>query len=720
MTSFVEVILPLPLSQTFTYSVPEEYAPLIQSGLRVLVPFREKTLTGVILSPVEGPPERIKSIRPILSVLDEAPLFSPSFLGFIFDLSRLSLTAVGELLKAAVPPEFLIKEKGGYKRLKMPTSEEIRLRFRKKFKEAEKIIGCLSEKKPHTWRFLCRQTQMNYPGLMALLSRMEKLGWACQEKRLQLPQRGKKASPPPGATQLSLGFPVTSELEPALNQVLEALFSQEFKPFLLLGSQGQREAFFLTLLNKWGAAAGNVLILTPDILGATTCGEKMVKIFGPKRVALLHAELASAKREATWQRIFRGEADIVVGPRSAVFAPLSKVRLIWITEESDEGYGHLEPAYDAREAAWLRAKQEGAVILYGSSAPSVGLYARAKERGFLLPLGEASLAPVRIVTSPSTGGKILSPEVREAIEQRLSRKEKIVIFLNRRGYASLIACPRCGQIALCPHCRRPLTLYVSRGKAVCHQCHYEEARWLKCPRCGSSGIEYRGHGLERVAEEIRRFWPQVRLSSLEAESAKGKKRRSAALKDWLSGRLDILIGTQFLLSSPGGTNLSLVVILYPEMMLAQADFRSGERVFQLIRRLQDEMASSSKSELLIQTAAPENYVFKALAKGGYEQFAAAELRFRRLLGLPPWQGLIQLTLSGQSLRGLARQARSLKEELEFSGERAEVLGPTVLPRMRRKNQVQILIKGKEREELVSRVYNLLKKKRVNYSAQVFY
>jgi len=685
-----------------------------------LVPFRERTLTGIILSQVERPPEKIKSVRPILSVLDEVPLFSPSFLGFILDLSRLSLTAVGELLKAAAPPEFLVKEKGGYKRLKTPTSEEIRLKFRKKFKEAEKIIGCLPEKKTRTWRFLSRQTQINYPGLMALLSRMEKLGWVGQEKRLKVPPRRKKALEPPAAIQLSLGFPVTPELEPVLNEVFRGLFSQEFKPFLLLGLRRRREAFFLALLNKWGTSAGNVLILTPDIVGATSFWEKMVKIFGPKRVALLHHELPGGKREATWQRIFRGEADVVVGPRSAVFAPLSKLRLIWITEESDEGYVHLDPAYDAREAAWLRAQQEEAVVVYGSTAPSVGLYARAKEKGFLLSLGEASFAPVRITTSASTGEKILGPEVRKAIEQRLSRKEKVVIFLNRRGYASLIACPRCGRIALCPQCRRPLTLYVSRAKAICHQCHYEEACWSQCPQCGSSVIEYRGHGLERIAEEIRRFWPQVRLSSLEADSAKGKKRRPAALKDWQRGRLDILIGTQFLLSSLEWTNSSLVVILNPEVMLAQADFRTGERVFQLIRRLQDEMVSSSKPELLIQTAAPENYVFKALANGDYEQFAATELRFRRLLGLPPWQGLIRLTLTGQSLRGLARQARSLKNELEFSGEPVELLGPTVLPRLRRKNQVQILIKGKDREEVVTRVYDWLKKKTVNYSAQVFY
>lgn len=714
MIPYIEVILPLPLEKTFVYSVPQELIEAIQVGVRVLVPFRTSTLTGIVYQIKKEPPEKDIQVKPILSVLDEKPVVSSSFIDFLQELSRISFVAAGELLKAALPPTFLVKEKGKYHLLKKPEREEIKEQFGKKYGQVEAVLNLFSSHKALSWRYL--QRKITFPELTSLLRRLESLGWVRMERKIQLRKR-KTSSVLGDVAQLKLDFHPHREFEPYLAEIEKALATKEFKKFLLFGPKARREDFFLSLLRKWSFGLPRGLILVPEIAEISSFLEKIIGLVGPKRIALLHGELSAKRRENTWLKIWRGEVDLVIGPRSAVFAPLPETRIIYLTEEADESYVHPSPFYDARKAAELRAQKERAIILYGSSAPSVSFYAKARNQAILLDLGQQA-GKITVIPCPSGGAKILSPDLQKMISERLSTGQKIALLVNRRGYASLLSCHRCGLIALCPKCHRPLTLYARKEKLVCHQCGFSERPWRRCPECQSSVIETKGHGLEAVEEEVKRLWPDARIRAVQAESLRGKEKLLKFKKEFDRGKLEIIIGTQFLLPHINWRQISLTAVLAPEMMLAYPDFRSGERVFYLIRRLQEEMEINGYGELVIQTATPENYVIKALAENNYDELAKSELRFRRLLDLPPWKCLARVVLSGRHLRGLGRLAREIRTKLTTSSGIEEVLGPSVLPSVRGKYQVQLWLKGKEKEELINSLSLILKGIRLSYLVEI--
>lgn len=710
MKRLVEVILPLPLYQFFTYSIPEELEPLAWPGVRVLVPFREKTLTGLIFREAQAIPDKVRVVKPVFSVLDEKPLLSPAFLNFIFEVSQISFSPVGEIIKAALPPRLFIEEKIYYRLKRVPSPQEIKLQFKKIKRQAQQVVSYLAPGERRSLPSL--QRKINYPGLALLLSRMEELGWVIREKKMR--PGGKRkiyTSFPEQVSQLSLEFPTASAFEAQLNEILQGLRKQdEPREYLLLGPKARREEFFLELLAKWRPQGRNILILFPEISPLGDAAEKIKSILGPRRLVLLHGELSPRVREANWLQILKGEADVVIGTRSAVFAPLPKLELILVLEEGNEAYINESPYYDTRQVARLRAEVEKATIIFSDSAPSVSLYSRAKEKGCLLRLDDRPLPSVRFIAYPSSRKRLISPELRSAIEEHLRKKGKVVIIINRRGYASFLSCARCATMALCPRCRRPLTLYSKKRKLICHHCRYEAPAWKNCPRCGRLVFEYRGHGLEAVVEEIQELWPGSRVASLEARLRGGKDRLAKTIKAFNSGNLDILVGTRFLVSWVDWKMFLLTVIISPEMILSLPDFRSGERVFRLIQGIREEMRDRPDGGLVVQTEVPDNYVLEAAGKGDYCEFAARELRFRRLLGFPPAKPLVRLVIANRNLRTLARQMRELKKAIETSEAIEEYLGPSILERTPKKHQAQVFLRGDNQKQINSFLWSQFQKK----------
>ncbi|MCX7975410.1 MAG: primosomal protein N' [Candidatus Aminicenantes bacterium] len=703
--AYVEVILPLPLKKTFIYSVSEELNPAIKAGVRVLVPFRSRKLTGFVLKIEKEKPKEEFQIKPVLQILDENPILAPNFVDFIFKLSQTSLVAPGELLKAALPPSFWVEEKGGYKLVQKPKKDEIKEKFGQKTEAVEKVLNLWSGKKALSWSYL--KKKLDFRGWPSLIQRLEALGWIRKETKIYFKRKRMEVISSAPA-QLQLTFFSERNYQPHFDLIEKALEKKEFKYFLLIGSKSRREEFFLSLLKKRAQVSSKILILWPEIASLTCFLERLTNLLGPKRIACLHSDLPLRKRESDWVRIFQDEVDVVVGTRSAVFAPLPRIDLIYIEEEADEAYVHPSPAYDARLAAKLRAQQDKAVVLLASSAPAVSSFFHAKNQGLIIDLGH-SPRKLNILVYSGENSKILSPELQGMIEARFLSREPVALLINRRGYASILVCLRCGQIALCPKCRRALTFYARKDKLVCPQCGFKDKRWLRCPECQSQVISPRGYGLEAVEEEINRLWPQARIRSFEAESFRGKKQLATFLKEFRSGQIDIVLGTQFLLSHLDWKKVSLAAVLHPEMMLAQPDFRAGEKVFSLVWRLQEEMEKNRQGEVIIQTACPENYVLQALAKADYLELVSTELRFRRLLNLPPYRSLIRIILTGRSRRELARQARELKKRLDEFQEIEEILGPVFLPTRKGKGEIQIWLKGKKKEEIIHFISLILNK-----------
>lgn len=695
---YVEVLLPLPLNKTFLYSVSPELSQAVKPGVRVLVPFRSRKLTGFVLKIKEEEPKESFPIKSILQVLDESPILTPNFINFIFHLSQISFVPPGELLKAALPPSFLIEEKGSYKLVYKPKKEEIDKKFGPKVEAVKKIIHLFSKKRALSWAYL--KKKLDFPGAASLLRRMQALGWLKEEKKIQLKIKKKRSedlcSRP---SQLPLIFWPEKDYEAYFNQIERAIDKREFKYFLLMGAKNRREEFLLSLLKRKSQSQIRVLILWPELSTLGPFLDRIVNLLGSNKVACLHGDLPAKVREINWLRIFQGEIEVVIGTRSAVFAPLPRLDLIYIEEEADEGYFHPSPAYDVRQAARLRAKLEGAVILSGSSAPAVSFFYQAKNQGQLIDLGHPP-RKLKILAHPAESSKILNPELQKMISDHLSRQEKVAILINRRGYAPFLICLRCGQIVLCPQCRRALTFYAKKDRLICHQCGFSEKNWRRCPECHHSTLVPKGYGLEAVEEVVKQIWPQAKTKSVEAESFRGKKELASFLKAFSRGQIDIIIGTQFLLPHLPWKEISLAAFLNPEIMLAQPDFRAGERVFSLVRRLQEAMEENGQGEVIIQTAISENYVLQALAKDDYAELVKTELRFRRLLNLPPYRSLIRIILTGPKRRPLGFLAREIKERLAKLPSIEEILGPILLPVSKGKNQIQIWLKGKSKEDMI--------------------
>ena len=506
---------------------------------------------------------------------------------------------------------------------------------------------------------------------------------------------------------------LNSEQEHAVAAITEKI-GQDANPILLEGITGSgKTEVYLQVIEQVLQKGKTAIMLVPEISLTPQMTDRFIARFG-QQVAILHSGLSNGEKYDEWRKVERGEAQVVVGARSAVFAPLKNIGAIIIDEEHESSYKQdSNPRYHAREVAILRAQYNRAVLVLGSATPSLESRARAgKGRYQFLRLTKranplAKVPQVEVVDFRDYIGqneaKNFTPPLLEAIQERLDKREQVVLMLNRRGYSSFIMCRECGTVDTCPNCDISLTLHMDTKTMNCHYCGFVKDIPYACPNCSSSSMRYYGTGTQKAYDELKTAFPDARVLRMDVDTTRKKGSHEKILEAFGRGEADILLGTQMIAKGLDFPNVTLVGVLNADTALNLPDFRSSERTFQLLTQVAGRAGRAEKAgQVLIQSYNPEHYAIRFAKDQDYEGFYAYEMSIRRQLGYPPYYFTIGITFSHKKEEEVVKRAYEVMGILRSGlSETSKILGPTPKPIARTHNlyHYQILIKYRLEDEL---------------------
>ncbi len=491
----------------------------------------------------------------------------------------------------------------------------------------------------------------------------------------------------------------TPEQRRALDALVEALEEPTPAPFLLQGITGSGKTLvYIELLREVLARGGTAIVLVPEISLTPQTVSRFRSHFGDE-VAVLHSRLSSGERYDQWRALARGERRIAVGARSALFAPLDRIRAIVVDEEHDGSYKQSDaPRYHARDLAVVRASAVGAVCVLGSATPSLETWHNARKgkfRRLLLSerVGGGRLPEVRVIDlrrsrrtadgaprRPGRGGGILSEPLVEAVDVRLARSEQVILLLNRRGYSSFVQCRACGEVEQCRNCSISLTYHRTTQRIVCHHCRYDARAPERCPRCGSKDLSFRGLGTEQVERVTAETFPGARIARMDVDTTSGKWAHQRILGRVERGEVDILLGTQMIAKGLDFPRVTLVGAVDADVGIHLPDFRASERTFQLLSQVAGRAGRSALGgEVFVQTSLPEHYAIRAAVEHDFEAFAERELRERERPGYPPHVRMVNVVVSSPDQRLAMRAAEEAVAWIRPELGPVEFVGPAPAP-----------------------------------------
>lgn len=452
-----------------------------------------------------------------------------------------------------------------------------------------------------------------------------------------------------------------------------------------------------------------MLYLVPEISLTTQLLSKIINRFGRRRLAVIHSFISREEKLCFWRKIQRGEADIILGARSAVFAPASRLGLIIVDEENDASYKSGQtPRYHARQVAFIRARREKALLLLGSATPSVETYYQARRNRFkMFVLGERynkmplpRFTVIDLKQTPEFSKKYpLSALLAGKIDRYLKSGQQALLFINRRGFSNYIICRSCGHIFTCPNCRISLTYHRNPDRLVCHYCGYKAEMAAQCPLCRSIDLTHQGAGTQKVEDILRTVFPASRVERLDTDVSRRKGVMDGIIRDFAKNRIHILTGTQIISKGLNFPFVALSGILFLDDILNIPDFRSAENVFDLIIQVSGRAGRDRRAgEVVIQTSLPEHFAIRHAVRYEFEEFYAEELKLRKELHYPPFYRLVKITLEGKVLSEVEKVSEQVSDGLcrqLKDAEDVEVLGPVPAPlsRIKGKYRYQILIKA---------------------------
>ena len=484
------------------------------------------------------------------------------------------------------------------------------------------------------------------------------------------------------------GYSLSDEQKKAADKICKAVRTEKFKAFLIKGvtNSGKTEVY-INAAKEALSKGKSVIVLLPEIALAEQVAERFRERFGASMVATLHSRLKGSERLREWLRIKSGEARIVVGPRTSVFAPLDNIGLIVIDEEHEGTYkSDHNPKYETVDIAYKRASYSDAVLVLGSATPGIVSYYRAKTGLYELicmdeRIGSSEMPELETVDMRKENLKgnfdVLSNQLKAEIDNTLKAREQVILFLNRRGFSTQVLCPDCGYKMTCDDCGITLTYHKSSNALVCHYCGKKQPLPEVCPKCGSKFIKYIGAGTEKVEERVRQIWPEVKVARFDLDTAADTGDSSKVIKDFQSGKTDILVGTQILAKGLDFKRVGLVGIINADVSLNIPDYRSSERTYQLITQVAGRAGrTGGKSRVLIQTYEPESDVIKEAAAGDYDEFYEAEILHRALMNYPPYTDIISVGFASdkeETAMAFAEKFRKRLMALKEAPEGAQIL-----------------------------------------------
>jgi primosomal protein N' (replication factor Y) len=721
------VSLEIALRKEFDYLIPPGLAGQIEIGSRVQVPFGPRKISGCVTALAEGSAHA--NLKPILKVIGAQTLVTPKVLKLARWIGEYYCCAPETALKSVLPEAVRKEESGWRERLfvrALPVSGE----FPKLPKRQQEVWNIIEERRELALQELLELAEttaatvrkLEDRGLIEIASEISERDPYAREHIL--PSQPLPLNPAQAAALEKIKAAMDgknaecrmqnaeTKLDTGPAKTVSSCFIHP-STFLLHGvtGSGKTEVYLQALAHALEQGKG-AIVLVPEISLTPQTVERFKARFSSGKlqtlVAVLHSHLSAGERHDEWHKIRQGRARIVIGARSAIFAPVEPLGLIIVDEEHETSYKQEEaPRYHARDVAIMRGQMESAVVVLGSATPSLESYYNCKRGKFaLLELPERvddqKMPRVRVVDMRQAargekGIPIFSPQLKEAITQRLERKEQTILFLNRRGYSTSLQCPKCGYVANCPNCSLALTFHRQEQKLACHICGHAEKVPTFCPneKCKNPAIRFAGTGTQRVEETLARLFPQARIKRMDADTMKRKDDYRKVLGDFRVGKTDILVGTQMIAKGLHFPNVTLVGIIYADLALHQPDFRAGERTFQLLTQVAGRAGRGDvEGEVFVQAFAPFHPAIQYARRHDFTGFYEQEMEFREQLKYPPVSRVALLTLKGRNEDKVKFSADYLKRELakKTAGMADLVIkGPAAAPLARTKTEYRYQI-----------------------------
>ena len=721
---FVEIVFPLPFRNSFTYSVPEELEISAQIGVRALVPFGKRTITGFIVK-IISKPNNLENVKSILDVLDLEPIFSKTSLEFYKWLSDYYLSSLGEALKLAIPYGTDVESKR-----KIISDKNLCLQLlqeeRKKESLKKRILIILSEH--DEVRFNSLQKYVKKKNIYSIISSLEKKGAITildeieeakvkikiakfvelnkpigeiysyipeletrspKQVKILLELLSNKSKPilqselltKAKASQASINSLVEKKLVRVLDREIERKYHEEYKEnlvefelsahqkivinevsknfpigdfqtYLLHGVTGSgKTQIYIELVKKVLSQKKTALILVPEISLTPQITSRLYNNFGDT-VSVIHSRMSLGERYDSWRRIMKGKSKVVVGARSALFAPLKNLGIIVVDEEHDSSYKQFDsaPKYNARDSAIILARFAKCPIILGSATPSVETMYNALNKKYKLielperidnaKLPKISLVNIAIERKKKKMENVFSKILLDKIEDRLKKKEGIIILQNRRGFSTQIYCEDCGEIETCDNCSVPMVYHINQNIIECHYCGLIKKIPNACTNCGSLSVKYFGTGTERVEDELSFYYPHAVIKRVDSDSISKKSSLSKILSEFGRGNIDILVGTQMVSKGLDFARLTLVGVISAETTLWLPDFRADERTFQLLTQVAGRAGrSKAEGEVIIQTQNENYFTLQKVLQNDYAGFYQKEIKERESAIYPPFARL---------------------------------------------------------------------------------
>ena len=700
------VTLDVAVRREFDYLVPAELESSVHEGTRVKVPFGPREVMGVVTKVLDESPHG--NLREIIKTVGGQALVTPPILRLVRWIADYYCCAP-EVAMKAVLPDAVRKEADGWRERLFVRALPVHGELPKLTKRQTDLWTIVEE-----WRELPLQELVRLAGTTsATIRKLEDKGLVSIAPQIsERDPYGKEHILPSQPLELN------AEQATALKSVIDAM-ERLAKPgddgakpggnsvFLLHGvtGSGKTEVYLQAIAHALGQGRG-AIVLVPEISLTPQTVERFKARFSQGQqqtlVAVLHSHLSAGERHDEWHKIRQGRARIVIGARSAVFAPVESLGLVIVDEEHEHSYKQEEaPRYNARDLAVVRGQLEGASVVLGSATPSMESYHNVQRGKYgLLSLTERvdniNMPLVRVIDMRSAGRKekgisIFSPQLREAILQRLEKKEQVMLFLNRRGWSSSLQCPDCGFVAECPNCSVSLTYHRAAQQLMCHICGHVEAAPNKCPQegCGNAAIRFAGLGTEKVEAALAKSFPMAKVKRMDSDTLKRKEDYRRILGDFRTGKIDILLGTQMIAKGLHFPNVTLVGIIHADLSLHIPDFRASERTFQLLTQVAGRAGRGDvEGEVYVQSFTPFHPSIQYARRHDFIGFYEQEIEFRRELRYPPISRVALLTLRGRSEDRVKFFADHLRKEMdELAGELGDVVvaGPAPAPLLRAEN-----------------------------------
>ena len=701
------------IDRIFEYEVPEELASLIKVGIRVLVPFGKIELEGFILS-IKNNKDTDKDLKSIINIVDSSIVLNSELLELGKKLQKSTLSTLISCYQVMLPKALKAKN-GTNVSIKFDTyysiNNNIDIDIDKLNDTQNKIISLVKEKGIVLKKELA---DISISSLNTLIRKEYLIEDKKEHYRVVYKDRD---------------F-VKKKLTIDQESVVKSVINGNDSTYLLYGVTGSgKTEVYMEIIDHYLKLGKTSIVLVPEISLTPQMVNRFRERFGDK-IAALHSALSDGEKYDEWRRIYRGEASIVIGARSAIFAPLKNIGVIIIDEEHSDSYKQSDssPRYNAKDVAILRSKYHKCPVVLGSATPSLETMARAKKGVFKLlelpnRVNGKSLPKVSIIdmNDRKRNKGNFSLELLNSIRDRLDKNEQIILLLNRRGYSNFVTCKNCGFTFKCPNCDITLTYHKSSNTLRCHYCGYGEKVYKKCPECKEESLSNLGVGTQKIEEELSKLFPISRILRMDYDTTSRKGMHEEMIEDFKSHKYDILLGTQMVAKGLDFSLVTLVGVINADTSLNIPDFRSSENTFSLLSQVAGRSGRSEKTgEVIIQTFNPDHYAISLVKTHNYLGFYEKEMSIRKMLKYPPYYYLCNIKISGKDADYIYAEALKIKRSLDRNIPNDIILGPSNSSIFRVNNifRYNIIIKYKKDIDLYEILNKIIEHYKTNSKIKV--